>query len=202
MGITWYDGKQTPNDESGSYIILTNKGNIAEAEWRNNHWYPYRWSSQYEPHEVKAWCRLDDVKETYTPSNVRYSHQTVLCVKFEKDGMDNSIIYDVYDVQGTGQTCKLYGHLFSYMKFKAICEQDSQLKKWFYDYHDKPMDHVGKARLFAINGETGETVRTYNLQDVYPANYKSYVRYNGNEGEFLGVEFNCRFPHDMITESV
>lgn len=199
MGITWHDGKQTPNDETGSYIILTNKGNIAEAEWRNNHWYQYRWSSQYEPHEVKAWCRLDDVKDTYNPASVLYSRQLVFCVKFEKDGLDNSVIYDVSSVQGTGQTFKSYGYTFSFVNFKAICKHDSQLEKWFYDYHDKPRDNVGTARLFAINGETGETVRTYNLQNVYPADCK---RFEGYESEYLTIDFNGLFQHDMITESV
>lgn len=199
MSITWHDGKQTPNIESGSYIILTNNGNIAEAEWRNNHWHQYRWGSQYEPHEIKAWCSLDDVKETYNPSKVRYSRQTVFCVTFNKDGLDNSVIYDVSFVEGTGQTFQSHGHTFSFVKFKVICKQDSQLEKWFYDYHDKPRDNVGTACLFAINGETGETLRTYNLQDVYPANYK---RFEGYEGELLVVEFNGLFSHNMETESV
>lgn len=75
MGITWHDGKQTPNEESGSYIILTRKGNIAEAEWRNNQWYQYRWSSKYESQEVKAWCRLDDVKDTYSSVSAQYNGQ-------------------------------------------------------------------------------------------------------------------------------
>ena len=199
MSITWHDGKQTPNVESGSYIILTNKGNIAEAEWRNNHWYQYRWGSQYEPHEVKAWCSLDDVKETYNPANVRYSRQTVFCVKFDKDGLDNSAIYDVSFVKGTGQSFQSHGHTFSFVTFKVICKQDSPLEKWFYDYNDKPIDHVGTACLLAINGETGETLRTYNLQDVYPANCKSF---DGYEGEYLSVEFNGLFAHDMVTETV
>lgn len=227
MEITWHDGKQTPNDESGSYIILTNKGDIAEAEWRNNHWYQYRWSSQYEPHEVKAWCRLDDVKDTYDPAKVLYKPREFR-VKFKKDGMDTSVIYDVSLVERTRPKFKSHGSTFGSMKFKVIyrsfphSDQSEQLEKWLWDYRDKKSkkyfdsftmdgggsdelsddelsDLVGTARLFIIDGETGETVKTYILQDVYPTDIE---RLDGNKAGFSEIEFDSRYSHDFVIESV
>lgn len=225
MGIKWYSGKQAPSTESGSFLVLTVDDNIAEAEWRNGHWYQYRWSSQYEQHEVKAWCHLDDVKNTYDPASVIYKPREYR-VKFKKDGMDNSVIYDVSLVQRTRPKFKSHGSMFGSMKFKVIyrsfphSDQSEQLEKWLWGYREKRVknmsfdsygpsndelsndelsDLMGTARLFIIDGETGETVKTYILQDVYPTDIE---RLDSHKAGFAEIEFNSRYSQDFVIESV
>lgn len=200
MGITWHDGKQTPNVESGSYIILTNKGDIAEAEWRNNHWYPYRWSSKYEPNEVRAWCHLDDVKDTYYISGMSAWHNGIeFSVQFDKDGWDSSEFCDVLSVR-IGKPFKRRSLTFSNMRFKAICNQD-KLLEWLNDckieetcpdcYYNM-WKHAGTACLEAYDTEAAETIRTFNLQDVYPVNGERI------DDEHMSIEFCGRFQNDMV----
>lgn len=72
--LTWHEGKETPSMPSGSFLILTTLGDIAEAEYHDYggskyfhnysgpYWLQYRWSSPIHPNNVVAWCRLRDIK--------------------------------------------------------------------------------------------------------------------------------------------
>lgn len=58
--LEWYNGHDIPNPSTGSFLILTKDGGIAEAEYKNDHWLQYRWGSTHK--DVIAWCRLSDIK--------------------------------------------------------------------------------------------------------------------------------------------
>ncbi len=61
--LEWHSGTEIPNPSIGSFLILTKNGGIAEAEYRNNRWFQYRWSIEYLSYkDVIAWCRLSDIK--------------------------------------------------------------------------------------------------------------------------------------------
>lgn len=57
--IEWHDGKDIPNPSTGSFLIITKDGGIAEAEYKYNKWLQYRWNTSYD--SVIAWCRLSDI---------------------------------------------------------------------------------------------------------------------------------------------
>lgn len=60
--LEWHDSTEIPNPSTGSFLILTKNGGIAEAEYRNNRWFQYRWSIEYLSYkDVIAWCRLSDI---------------------------------------------------------------------------------------------------------------------------------------------
>ena len=60
--LEWHNGQDIPNPSTGSFLILTKNGGIAEAEYRNNRWFQYRWSIEYLSYkDVIAWCRLSDI---------------------------------------------------------------------------------------------------------------------------------------------
>ena len=60
--LEWHNGKDIPEPTTGSFLILTKNGGIAEAEYRNNRWFQYRWSIEYLSYkDVIAWCRLSDI---------------------------------------------------------------------------------------------------------------------------------------------
>lgn len=58
--LEWHDGKEMPNHSTGSFLILTKNGGIAEAEYKNDQWLQYRWGATHK--DVIAWCRLSDIK--------------------------------------------------------------------------------------------------------------------------------------------
>ena len=58
--LEWHNGKEIPNHSTGSFLILTKNGGIAEAEYKNSHWLQYRWEAIHT--DVIAWCRLSDIK--------------------------------------------------------------------------------------------------------------------------------------------
>ncbi len=60
--LEWHDSTEIPNPSTGSFLILTKNGGIAEAEYRNNRWFQYRWNIEYLSYkDVIAWCRLSDI---------------------------------------------------------------------------------------------------------------------------------------------
>ena len=58
--LEWHGGKEIPNPSTGSFLILTKSGGIAEAEYKNDQWLQYRWGATHK--DVIAWCRLSDIK--------------------------------------------------------------------------------------------------------------------------------------------
>ena len=58
--LEWHNGKEIPNPSTGSFLILTKSGGIAEAEYKGNQWLQYRWGATHK--DVIAWCRLSDIK--------------------------------------------------------------------------------------------------------------------------------------------
>lgn len=58
--LEWHNGKEIPKPSTGSFLILTKNGGIAEAEYKDNQWLQYRWEATYK--DVIAWCRLSDIK--------------------------------------------------------------------------------------------------------------------------------------------
>lgn len=58
--LGWHGGKEIPNPSTGSFLILTKSGGIAEAEYKDNQWLQYRWGATHK--DVIAWCRLSDIK--------------------------------------------------------------------------------------------------------------------------------------------
>ena len=58
--LEWHDGKEIPESTTGSFLILTKNGGIAEAEYKDNQWLQYRWGATHK--DVIAWCRLSDIK--------------------------------------------------------------------------------------------------------------------------------------------
>ena len=67
--LEWHDGKEIPNPSSGSFLILTAAGNLAEAEYIDKTpyctggcWVQYRWSATLKQEQVIAWCRVSDIK--------------------------------------------------------------------------------------------------------------------------------------------
>lgn len=58
--LEWHKGKETPNPSTGSFLILTKNGGIAEAEYKDNQWLQYRWGATHK--DIIAWCRLSDIK--------------------------------------------------------------------------------------------------------------------------------------------
>ena len=58
--LEWHDGKEIPNPSTGSFLILTKNGGVAEAEYKDNQWLQYRWGAIHK--DVIAWCRLSDIK--------------------------------------------------------------------------------------------------------------------------------------------
>ena len=58
--LEWHDGKEIPKPSTGSFLILTKDGGIAEAEYKYNQWLQYRWRTTHK--DVIAWCRLSDIK--------------------------------------------------------------------------------------------------------------------------------------------
>lgn len=61
--IEWHDGKDIPNPSTGSFLIITKDGGLAEAEYKDNKWLQYRWNVSHG--FVIAWCRLSDIN-SYT----------------------------------------------------------------------------------------------------------------------------------------
>lgn len=60
--LEWHDSTEIPNPSTGSFLILTKNGGIAEAEYRNNRWFQYRWNIEYLSYkDVISWCRLSDI---------------------------------------------------------------------------------------------------------------------------------------------
>lgn len=57
--IEWHDGKDIPNPSTGSFLIITKEGGLAEAEYKDNKWLQYRWNVSHD--SVIAWCRLSDI---------------------------------------------------------------------------------------------------------------------------------------------
>ena len=57
--IEWHNGKDIPEPATGSFLILTKDGGVAEGEYRNGHWLQYRWDARYK--DIIAWCRLSDI---------------------------------------------------------------------------------------------------------------------------------------------
>ena len=57
--IKWHNGKDIPNPSTGSFLIITKDGGLAEAEYKDNKWLQYRWSVSHD--SVIAWDRLSDV---------------------------------------------------------------------------------------------------------------------------------------------
>lgn len=53
---------EEPETHSGSYLILTHFNEIAEAEYRQDGWYQYRWSSYISGDAVKAWCSFKEIE--------------------------------------------------------------------------------------------------------------------------------------------
>lgn len=61
--LEWHDGKEIPKPSTGSFLILTKNGGVAEAEYKGGRWFQYRWSIEYLSYkDVIAWCRLSDIK--------------------------------------------------------------------------------------------------------------------------------------------
>lgn len=52
---------EIPDSYSGSYLILTSFGDIAEAEYREDGWFQYRWSAHISCDSVIAWCSFNDI---------------------------------------------------------------------------------------------------------------------------------------------
>lgn len=65
--LTWHTEK-TPSPNTGSFLILTREGNIAEAEYKKDSgWFQYRWSVPNSHLNVVAWCPLSDIN---IPDNI------------------------------------------------------------------------------------------------------------------------------------
>lgn len=67
--LEWHDGREIPDPSSGSFLILTKNGGIAEAEYidrtpdcNGGCWVQYRWSATLEREQVVAWCRFSDIR--------------------------------------------------------------------------------------------------------------------------------------------
>lgn len=61
--LEWHDSKEIPKPSTGSFLILTKNGGVAEAEYKGGRWFQYRWSIDYLSYkDVIAWCRLSDIK--------------------------------------------------------------------------------------------------------------------------------------------
>jgi len=61
--LEWHDGREIPSPSSGSFLILNNRGEIAEAEYKYGKWLQYRWSVLYrDNNDIIAWCRFSDIK--------------------------------------------------------------------------------------------------------------------------------------------
>lgn len=58
--LEWHNGQDIPNPPTGSFLILTKNGGIAEAEYKNDQWLQYRWGATHK--DVITWCRLSDIK--------------------------------------------------------------------------------------------------------------------------------------------
>ena len=56
----WHSGKEIPNPSTGSFLILNNDGSMAEAEYKEGHWFQYRWGATIK--EVVAWCSFSDIE--------------------------------------------------------------------------------------------------------------------------------------------
>lgn len=56
-----YPDEVPRNTCSGGYLILNHFGEIAEAEFRGDGWFQYRWSTYLHGDAVVAWCSLSDV---------------------------------------------------------------------------------------------------------------------------------------------
>lgn len=60
--LTWHTEK-TPSQNTGSFLILTDKGDIAEAEYKkDSEWFQYRWSVPNSHLNVVAWCPFSEIK--------------------------------------------------------------------------------------------------------------------------------------------
>lgn len=46
--IEWHDGKDIPNPSTGSFLIITKDGGLAEAEYKDNKWLQYRWNVSHD----------------------------------------------------------------------------------------------------------------------------------------------------------
>lgn len=61
--LTWHTKEEKPHSKSGSFLILTDKGDIAEAEYsEQNGWFQYRWSVPNSHLNVIAWCPFSDIE--------------------------------------------------------------------------------------------------------------------------------------------
>ena len=58
--LEWHNGKEIPKPSTGSFLILTKNGGIAEAEYKDNQWLQYRWGATHK--DVIVWCQLSDIK--------------------------------------------------------------------------------------------------------------------------------------------
>lgn len=56
-----YPDESPQDSHTGGYLILNNFGDIAEAEYRGDGWFQYRWSSYLHGDAVIAWCSLDEI---------------------------------------------------------------------------------------------------------------------------------------------
>lgn len=57
-----YPDESPQDSHTGGYLILNNFGDIAEAEYRGDGWFQYRWSSYLHGDAVIAWCSLDKIE--------------------------------------------------------------------------------------------------------------------------------------------
>lgn len=61
--MKWRNCKdELPEPHSGSYLIINYFGDIAEAEYRDDEWFQYKWSTCLDNYHVLAWCSLKDVE--------------------------------------------------------------------------------------------------------------------------------------------
>ena len=63
--IKWHNyPEEKPDTNVGSFLILKDDGDIAEAEYRENGWFQYRWSAPLGFKHVVAWCSFDSIRES------------------------------------------------------------------------------------------------------------------------------------------
>lgn len=58
-----YPDEEPQSSHSGSYLILNHFGDIAEAEFRGDGWFQYRWSTYLHGDAVVAWCSFDEIEK-------------------------------------------------------------------------------------------------------------------------------------------
>ena len=64
--IKWHNyPEEKPDTNGGSFLILKDDGDIAEAEYNEqNGWLQYRWSAPLGFKHVVAWCSFENIKST------------------------------------------------------------------------------------------------------------------------------------------